>query len=107
MFEQELMAGKYVHLTEIDPDVDAALEAAWTQNPRYRLLMQYDKPRGWTAEELKKHYETHLRTRMSTAGNSILASRPMWITAWWACLPSRMLNGQSDAAIPDRFRRHR
>ncbi len=61
MFEQELMAGKYVHLTEIDPDVDAALEAAWTQNPRYRLLMQYDKPRGWTAEELKKHYETHLK----------------------------------------------
>lgn len=61
MFEQELMAGKYVHLTEIDPEVDAAVEAAWTQNPCYRLLMEFDKPRGWTAAELKKHYETRLK----------------------------------------------
>jgi RimJ/RimL family protein N-acetyltransferase len=61
MFEQELLAGKYVHLTEIDPEEDAAIEAAWTQNPCYRLLMEYDKPRGWTAGEIKKHYESHLK----------------------------------------------
>ena len=61
MFEEELLAGKWVHLTEIDPEEDAAVEAAWTQNPGYRLLMEYDKPRGWTAAEIKKHYETHLK----------------------------------------------
>ncbi|NMB54028.1 MAG: GNAT family N-acetyltransferase [Leptolinea sp.] len=61
MFEHELMAGKNVHLTEIDPETDAMVEAAWTQDPVYRLLMEYDKPRGWTADELKKYYEAHLK----------------------------------------------
>ncbi len=61
MFEEEIMAGKWIHLTEIDPDEDAAIEAAWTQDARYRLLMEYDKPRGYTPAEMKKHYETHLQ----------------------------------------------
>jgi hypothetical protein len=61
MFEQDLLSGKQVHLAEIDPDVDAVVEAAWTNDPCYRLLMEYDKPRGYTASELKKYYETHLK----------------------------------------------
>jgi RimJ/RimL family protein N-acetyltransferase len=61
MFEQELLSGKRVHLAEYDPDVDAAVEAAWTNDPCYRLLMEYEKNRGWTPGELKKHYETHLK----------------------------------------------
>jgi RimJ/RimL family protein N-acetyltransferase len=61
MFEQELLSGKRVHLAEYDPDVDAAVEAAWTNDPCYRLLMEYEKHRGWTPGELKKHYETHLK----------------------------------------------
>jgi len=61
MFEQELLSGKRVHLAEYDPDVDAAVESAWTNDPCYRLLMEYEKNRGWTPGELKKHYETHLK----------------------------------------------
>jgi RimJ/RimL family protein N-acetyltransferase len=61
MFEQEILAGKWVHLTAIDPEEDAGKEAAWTANPHYRLLMEYGKNRGWTPTELKKYYETHLK----------------------------------------------
>lgn len=61
MFEQDLMEGKQIHLAAIEPDEDAALEAAWTADARYRLLMEYEKNRGWTPAEMKKHYETHLK----------------------------------------------
>jgi RimJ/RimL family protein N-acetyltransferase len=61
MFEKELMAGKWVHLAAIDADEDAGPEAVWTANPHYRLLMEYEKDRGWTPGELKKYYETHLK----------------------------------------------
>lgn len=61
MFEQEIMAGKWVHLTAIDPEEDAGIEAAWTSNLQYRLLMEYEKERGWTPAEIKKYYETHLK----------------------------------------------
>ncbi len=55
------MAGKWVHLTEYDPEEDAATEAAWTRDARYRLLMEYDRPREYTPAEVKKHYETFLQ----------------------------------------------
>jgi RimJ/RimL family protein N-acetyltransferase len=61
MFEQELFAGKWIHLTAIDPEEDAAAEAVWTAAPNYRLLMEYKKDRGWTPAEIKKYYETHLK----------------------------------------------
>ncbi|GAP21729.1 GNAT family N-acetyltransferase [Leptolinea tardivitalis] len=60
MFEEDIMAGKWLHLTEIDPEEDAAVEATWTCNSRYRLLMEYDLPRGYIAGEMKKYYETCL-----------------------------------------------
>lgn len=60
MFEEEIMAGKWVHLTEYEPEENAAAEAAWTRDVRYRLLMEFDHPREYTPAEIKKHYETGL-----------------------------------------------
>ncbi len=61
MFEEEIMAGKWLHLTEYDPEEDAAAEAVWTQDPRYRLLMEYDRLREYTPAEMKKQAETCLQ----------------------------------------------